>query len=111
MLMCEHSSIFYVDNLIELGLGMAVARNLVNCFNQNLNSTMSPMKYAIQNAHVSLDNHDVGPLDETEIRQLFCERRLSADTLAWLPGMAEWKPIEQIPTILRIIALTPSKNY
>lgn len=111
MLMCEQSNFFSVDNLVELGLGMAVARNFVTCFSQNVNAAMSPMEYAIQNVHVSIDNHDVGPLDETEIRRLFGERRLSADTLAWLPGMPEWKPIEQIPAILKIIALTPSKKY
>lgn len=107
--MCEHSSICSIDNLVELGLEMALARNLVTCFNQNLDSAMLPMEYTIQNAHVSIDNHDVGPLNEVEIRQLFCEGKLFADTLAWIPGMPEWQTIEQIPAILKIIALTPSK--
>lgn len=107
MLMCEHSNFFSIDNLVELGLGIAVAKNLVNGFNQNLNSATKPIDYAVRNAHVSIDHKDVGPLNETEIRQLFCERRLFADTLAWMPGMTEWKTIEQIPAILKIIALTP----
>lgn len=104
--MCEHSNFFSADNLVELGLGIVVARNLAECFNKSLDAAVLPMTCSIQNIHVSVGNHDVGPLNETEIRQLFFDRKLSAESLAWMPGMTEWRPIEQIPAILKIIAST-----
>lgn len=104
--MCNHDSFFSIDNLVEFGLGMAVARQMVNTFNQNLATTMSPVDYSIQNVHVSINNQDVGPLNEEEIRLLLRQHKICSKTLAWMPGMAAWKPIEQIPEVLKIIALT-----
>lgn len=104
--MCNHDSFFSIDNLVEFGLGMAVARQMVNTFNQNLAATMSPADYSILNVHVSINNHDVGPLSEDEIRLLCRQQKICSQTLAWMPGMSIWKPIEEIPEILKIIALT-----
>lgn len=104
--MCNHESFFSIDNLVEFGLGMAVARQMVNTFNQNLATAISPADYSIQNVHVSINNHDVGPLSEDEIRLLCRQQKICSQTLAWMPGMAIWKPIEEIPEILKIIALT-----
>jgi hypothetical protein len=33
--------------------------------------------------------------------------KVNKDTLAWIPGMASWKPIQEIPAILKLVALTP----
>lgn len=109
--MCNHDSFFSIDNLVEFGLGMAVARQMVNIFNQNLATTMSPADYSVQNVHVSINNQDVGPLNEDEICLLLRQHRICSQTLAWMPGMATWKPVDQIPEILKIIALTsPIRN-
>lgn len=108
--MCEHHSFFSTDNLIEFGLSMAVARQMVNYFNQSFATTIQNHDCAIQNVHVSINNKDVGPLNESEIHVLCNQKRISADTLAWMPGMNTWKPIGQIPVILKIIALTSPTN-
>lgn len=109
--MCNHESFFSIDNLVEFGLGMAVARQMVNTFNQNLATAMSPADYSIRNVHVSINNLDVGPLNEEELCLLVRQHKISSETLVWMPGMAAWKPVEQIPEILKIIALTsPIRN-
>ena len=41
------------------------------------------------------------------LSQMVLSHRLNKDTLCWMPGMAEWKPAEQVPQVLRIVALTP----
>lgn len=89
---------------------MAVARQMVNYFNQSFATTIQNHDCAIQNVHVSINNKDVGPLNESEIHVLCNQKRISADTLAWMPGMNTWKPIGQIPVILKIIALTSPTN-
>lgn len=104
--MCNHDSFFSIDNLVEFGLGMAVARQMVNTFNQGVALAMPEPDFSLRNAHVSMSGRDVGPLDEEEIRLLCRQQKICSKTLAWLPGMATWKPIEQIPEILKIIALT-----
>lgn len=104
--MCNHDSFFSIDNLVEIGLGMAVARQMVNTFNQNLATTMLPVDGSIKNVHVSINNQDVGPLSEEELCLLIRQHKICSQTLAWMPGMATWKPVGQIPEILKIIALT-----
>ena len=34
-------------------------------------------------------------------------KRVNKDTLAWMPGMVAWKPIEQVPEILKFVVLAP----
>ena len=57
--------------------------------------------------YVAVDNNPVGPLSDKELAQLVLKHTVSKDTLAWMPGMPAWKPIEQVPEILKVIALTP----
>lgn len=104
--MCDRDNFFSIDNLVEFGMGMAVARQMVNAFNQGVALAMPEPDCSIRNAHVSMNGRDVGPLDEEDIRLLCCQKKICSKTLAWLPGMATWKPIEQIPEILKVIALT-----
>jgi hypothetical protein len=49
----------------------------------------------------------VGPLSDSELMQLITQRKVSKDTLTWMPGMQTWQPIEQVPAVLKLIALTP----
>ena len=46
-------------------------------------------------------------MDEKELTALIYNRQVTKDTLCWMPGMAEWQPIERVPAFLRIVALTP----
>lgn len=57
--------------------------------------------------YVALNGEATGPLDEKELSRLIYAKQVSKDTLCWMPGMAEWQPIERVPAILRIVALTP----
>ncbi|MBP3285365.1 MAG: DUF4339 domain-containing protein [Prevotella sp.] len=57
--------------------------------------------------YVALDGQPTGPLNDSELSQLILQKHVNKDTLAWVPGMLGWKPIEQVPAILKVIALTP----
>lgn len=108
------NNFFSVDRLVEFGMGMAMAQQMVGMMNQTMQqmyvpgSIQSMPRPAQQNIYyVGLGGQPVGPLNDAEIAQMVAQRKINKDTLAWMPGMAEWKPVEQVPEILKIIALTP----
>ena len=104
-------SFFSADRLVEFGLGMAMAQQMVNTMNKTMQSMQVPGSMAtmpqLGNIHVAIDGKAMGPLTEAEFARLASERRINKDTLVWIPGMLAWKPVEQVPEVLKIVALTP----
>ena len=109
----DNSSFFSIDRLIEFGLGMGIARQMVGIMNQSMQSMYVPgsiqsMPSSIaQTYFVAINGQQVGPLNDSELSQLISQKKVTKDTLAWMPGMTGWKPIEQVPAILKLVALTP----
>jgi hypothetical protein len=110
--MNEHS-FFSIDRLVEFGLGMGIAQHMVGMMNQYMQSMYVPgsiqtmSKPMPQIYYVAIDGQQVGPLNDSELSQLVIHKKINKDTLSWVPGMESWKPIEQVPAILKVIALTP----
>ncbi len=107
---------FSIDRLVEFGMSAAIAQQMVNSMNQTMKGMYvpgsiqsMPQGTAVPQAiyYVALDGRQTGPLNDAELTRLIMDRKINKDTLAWMPGMAAWKPVEQIPAILKIIALTP----
>lgn len=121
--MNNDQSFFSVDRLIEFGLGMAVAQQMVGMMNQAMQGMYIPgsiqaMPAPTQPAasavsptptifYVALDGKQVGPLGESELSALIAQGKVAKDTLCWQPGMACWQPVEQTPEVLRLVALAP----
>ena len=109
----DDQSCFYIDRLVDFGLGMGVANQMVGIMNQymrtmdipgsiqQLQRTVSPIYY------VAIDGRPIGPLSDGEMASLIAQKKVTKDTLAWMPGMMGWQPIEQVPAILKIVALAP----
>lgn len=109
----DDQSFFSIDRLVDFGLGMGLAQQMVGMMNQYMQqmyvpgSIQSMPKPMSQVYYVAIDGRQVGPLNDSELSQLIVQKRINKDTLAWVPGMLGWKPIEQVPAILKVIALTP----
>lgn len=105
----NEQSFFSVDRLIEFGLGMGLAQQMVGMMNQYMQSMYVPgsIQSMPQIYYVAIDGQQVGPLNDSELSQLIIQKKINKDTLSWVPGMVGWKPIEQVPAILKVIALTP----
>lgn len=109
----DNNSFFSIDRLIEFGLGMGIAQQMVGMMNQYMQSMYVPgsvqsiPKPMPQIYYVVIDNKSVGPLNDSDISNLIAQKKINKDTLSWVPGMTSWKPIEQVPAILKVIALTP----
>ena len=110
----DNNDFFSLDRLLEFGLGMGMAQQMINTMNQSMKSMYIPG--SIQSMpqqpiasiyYVAIDGLQTGPLRESELMELIRDKKVSKDTLAWMPGMATWLPIEKVPAILKLIALTP----
>ena len=106
---------FSIDRLVEFGLGMGVARQMINIMNESMQSMYVPgsidsMPKPVaqqQIYYVALEGKAVGPLNDSELSQLITQKKVDKNTLVWMPGMDVWQPIEQIPAVLKLVALTP----
>lgn len=109
----DNQSFFSVDRLVEFGLGMGMAQQMIGMMNQYMQqmyvpgSIQSIPKPLPQMYYVAIEGQQVGPLSDSELSRLIAQKQVSKESLAWMPGMAAWQPIEQIPAILKIVALTP----
>ena len=109
----DDNSFFSMDRLVEFGMSMAVAQQMVNMMNQTMQQmyvpgAQNPMQISLPKAfHVAINGQQTGPFSEKEMMRLITEHKINKETLAWCPGMPSWQPIEKIPAILRLVALTP----
>lgn len=108
----NNDSFFSLDRLVEFGLGMGVAQQMVNVMNQSMQNMYVPgsantIPRAAPIYYVALNGTQVGPLNDSEMMQLISQQKVTKDTLCWMPGMNGWQPIEQVPAVLKLIALTP----
>lgn len=109
----NEQSFFSVDRLIEFGLGMGIAQQMVGMMNQYMQqmyvpgSIQSMPQPILQTYYVAIDGQQVGPLNDSELVRLVNQKKINKDSLVWVPGMIGWKPIEQVPAILKVIALSP----
>ena len=109
----DNNSFFSIDRLVEFGMSMAVAQQMTQTMNQAMKDmyvpgTMNPMQPPLPKAfHVVLDGQQAGPFSEQEMMRLIGEHRITKDTLVWTAGMPAWQPVEKVPQVLRLVALTP----
>lgn len=109
----DNNDFFSLDRLLEFGLGMGMAQQMINMMNQSMKSMYIPgsiqsMPQPVTNIYyVAIDGQQNGPLRESELMELIRNKKVTKDSLAWTPGMSSWMPIEKVPAILKLIALTP----
>ena len=120
----DNNNFFSIDRLIEFGMSMAVAQQMVQTMNQTMQSmyipgTMSPMTQAQSSQtapmpqplpqvfYVIVDGNSVGPLSETEVMKLISSKQITKDTYVWKPGMSEWQTVENTPEVLKLVLLAP----
>ena len=113
--MYDERSFFSMDRLIEFGLGMGVAQQMVKTMNltmQNMyipgagNPMQTPQKPEII-YFAMIDGKQAGPFSECEIARLINDKKVSKETYVWHTGLSEWKTAENIPAVLRLVALAP----
>jgi len=109
----SENNYFSMDRLIEFGMGIAVAQQMVKTMNSAMQNmyipgTMNPMQTTPQTFYYAmLDGQQVGPFSEQELSRLISEKKIVKETYIWKPGMPNWELAEKLPEILRLVALAP----
>lgn len=103
-----------IDHLVEFGMGMAIAQQMVNTMNHcignmqipgtgnNLNQGKSPVQY-----HIIVNNAVAGGFSEEELATLAKAKSLTPETMVWKPGMSGWMQAKNVPEVQKIILLNP----
>ena len=106
-------SFFSINRLVEFGMGMAVAQQMVKTMNETMSTmhipgAMNPMQPVTpQFYYAILDGKQAGPFSEPELSRLITEGKIVKETYLWKPGLQKWEIAERMPDILRLVALAP----
>ena len=109
----NNDSFFSIDRLVEFGMGMAVAQQMVKTMNETMQSmhipgTMNPMQPQQQQFYyVMINEKQAGPFSERELSRLIAEKKVVKESYIWKPGMPNWEIAERLPEVLKLVALTP----
>lgn len=121
----DNNNFFSTDRLVEFGLGMAMAQQMVNIMNQTMQNmyipgTMNPMQALNSSQLPPPDVHtlpqiyyaiikgiQIGPLSETETIKLISSKQIIKDTYVWTPGLRDWQTVENTPEVLKLVLLVP----
>jgi hypothetical protein len=112
-------SFYSVDRLLEFGMSMAIAQQMVKSMNDMMANMHIPgfmnfSRPSEQNNpnnifYAIIDGKQEGPFSETEFARLITNKKVVKETYVWKPGMTNWQLAEKIPSVLQIVAVTPPK--
>ena len=105
-------SFFSINRLVEFGMSMAVAQQMVRTMNSTMQNmhvpgAMNPMQTPPQFYYAIIGGNQMGPFSEQELSRLITEKKVGKETYIWKPGMLNWDIAEKLPEILKLVALTP----
>lgn len=102
-----------IDRLLEFGLSLGVARQMIDSMNLALRNAhvpgaQTPMIAAPSVTYfVMLGDKQAGPLTPQELSRLVGSGQVNKDTYVWRAGMAAWQKAVDLPDVLRLVALAP----
>ena len=106
-------SFFSINRLVEFGMSIAVAQQMVNTMNTAITNmhvpgAMNPMQTAPPAFYYAMiDGNQAGPFSEQELSRLITEKKITKLTYIWKPGLLNWEIAEKLPDILKLVALAP----
>lgn len=108
--MANDNSIF--DQMIEMGMGMTMAREMSRMTEQALHSTYQhagqtppPIAQPTVQLYASINNTQAGPFSEQEFITLIQKGLVTGNTLVWKPGLSNWVTATQLPEVGKLLLL------
>jgi hypothetical protein len=104
---------FSINKLVEFGMGMAVAQQMVKTMNEAVTTMKTPGTFQnynpLQNqqSYVLIDNQPQGPLSDQEVMKLIMNGKLTKENFVWQPGMPNWEIAEEVSEISKLFLLQP----
>ena len=106
-------SFFSIDRLVEFGMSIAIAQQMVQTMNSAMTTmhvpgSMNPMQnLAPQFYYAMIEGNQAGPFSEQELSRLITQKKIVKETYIWKPGLPKWEMAEKLPEILKLVALAP----
>lgn len=112
-----------IDRLVEFGLGLSLAQQMVSTMNHVMNNTAvagvnagTTGQNAVGQSAVTqpvarfewyavIDGLQVGALTLQQVSELIKRGKIAGETLLWRAGMPSWQFAKNIPEINKIIIL------
>ncbi|MBQ3604688.1 MAG: DUF4339 domain-containing protein [Muribaculaceae bacterium] len=101
-----------IDRLVEFGMSIAVAQQMVNTMNYAMNNMAAPgvgttatTQLQQQGFYAAIDGEQAGPLSEQELNILVQNGKLTPDTLVWRRGMDGWTFARKVSEICKLFLL------
>lgn len=115
--MNNDSSFNSIEHLIEFGMSMAVAQQMIHTMNhaiQNIvtpqfNQVNVPLPNPIQ-IYALVNGIPQGPFTEQEFIGHILAYRVNKETLVWIYGMPGWMNAQQVQQVSKLFALMPPPN-
>jgi hypothetical protein len=115
----NENSFYSLDRLLEFGMSMAVAQQMIKSMNEmmanmHIPGSMNHSRFFEQSNpnnifYAIIDGKQEGPFSETEFARLIANKKVVKETYVWKPGMIDWQLAEKIPSVVQIVAITPPK--
>lgn len=101
-----------IERLLEFGLEVSIAQQMINSMNQamvnmNIPGSANTLKNENRMWFVGIGGSPMGPLSESEITRMLLSKDINKDSLVWTYGMVSWKPIQDVPAILKLVIQLP----
>lgn len=103
-----------IDRLVEFGLGIGVAQQMINTMNHAITNTAVPgtpgtMMKSNQTPLVAyyaiVDGAQAGPLSTDELKRLITLGHVWSRTLMWRQGLGGWMHASDIPDVNKLLLL------
>ena len=109
--MCDNN-LSTLDRLMEFGMGMGLAQQMVNMMNQSMQTmqipaSSMPVQPKGTEWFIALNGQASGPFSENEMKKMLLDKKITKDTLVWCAGMLEWQKIENTPSALKLLLQLP----
>lgn len=88
-----------IDRLIEFGLGIAVAQQMLNTVNNCIHQMAIPgagNSLPALNYYVVIDEKQAGPFSHATLQEMIRQEKVKPETLIWRQGMPAWKLLKDV---------------
>ena len=107
----------FIEKMMELGIGISMIKQMPGLMDScmpkvelaGVASSQQPPAQAAAITYIVADHSQAGPFSDDDLVKLAQNNLLTADTLVWKPGMAEWLPAVQVPDVNRLFLLAKIK--
>jgi hypothetical protein len=110
----SESSFNSIDNLIEFGLTISVAQQMMRMLNHEFDHTQAPMSSLSSigvgrqlQFYTLIGKAPQGPFCEAELNNHILEGRVSHTTLVWFQGLPGWMSANTVPEVNKLFLLIP----